>query len=747
MSDMIPYRDFIESDKRDNFWKPRIFEVEKKKKTLYFCDDIICFDIETCNFFADPETGAVYSINDIFEQAGYMPKRIEALFDKYLPGCLPYIWQCSVNDWVCYGREIDDFKEFVSYIKEKVHGAETHIWVHNLSFEYSAVLRELFHFSKKFFTEARKPLKVCDGNITYRCSYRLTMLGLEKWGKQIGVQKAAGDLNYHALYTPLTPIEQDEKVMNYCEMDLRVMIAGLRNYLKEYTHIKDIPLTQTGEIRRDLRELNASVRGCNRRIAKRQPKSPEDWKVMHATYNGGLVLCNPANADIMLQCYDPNAPGYINVGTEENPIAQRSVDRKSAYPASMFEPFPNSEFMVTKSKPCWGVNYYEDDGLHHICLVEFVNMRAKYGITPLSTSKRIMCKGVEYNDWAPARNDKERRLGVRVNNGKVWKAERFACYLTEKDFEYINMMYDFDDVIIHSHRVATSGWLDKHVLEYMLKLYEQKTLLRNDPDVTYYNRQKGRLNGISGMAGTALIRDDIIEQEDYSFKPEFKDDKAIQKELDRLQQFPESNVIQYSAGIYITSHQRNSLMKMCMLLGPEKCNYFDTDSDKGSFTEADMKRVYEWNEKYIEWMKWRCAEQNLDYNMTCPKDTDGVPQYLGIYENDANYYTIKYEGAKKYAYQLYKGDKTHITVAGVPKAAAICLKTPDDLREGMEFDFFNSHKNMAIYLDGDNPQVTMPDGYKVHNKCGVMIRPTSYKLTLEEEYKQLLKLYISQKQH
>ena len=71
----------------------------------------------------------------------------------------------------------------------------------------------------------------------------------------------------------------------------------------------------------------------------------------------------------------------------------------------------------------------------------------------------------------------------------------------------------------------------------------------------------------------------------------------------------------------------------------------------------------------------------------------------------------------------------------------------DDLREGLVFDFFNSHKNMAIYLDGNNPQVTMPDGYKVHNKCGVVIRPTSYKLTLEEEYRQLLKLYISQKQH
>lgn len=746
MSNMIPWRDFVDSDRRDNFWRPACYEVRKKRKTLNFCDDIFCYDIETCNFFVDPKTGKVYSINDIFELCGYMPEKIEECFENFLPGCLPYIWQASVNDWVVYGREEEEFKMFVDYIADKLQGADAHFWVHNLSFEYGAVLRELFPFTKKFFTEARKPLKVCYNNITFRCSYRLTMLSLDKWGKQIGVPKLTGNLDYHGMFTPLTQIEKDDKIMDYCEHDLRVMIAGLKTYKKEYGHIKDIPLTQTGEIRRDLRQLNHEKR-CNYKIAKRQPKSAEDWKVLHQAYNGGLVLCNPEHADIMLQCHDKNAPGYINVGTEEEPIAQRSVDRKSAYPAAMFEPFPTSEFMKTESKPAWGPGKYEDDGCHHICLVEFKNLRTKYGITPLSTAKRIMCKGVQYNDFAPARNERERRQGVRVNNGKVFKADNFACYLTERDFEYINLMYDFDEIIIHSHRIATSGWLDAYVLDYMLTLYQQKTLLRNDPDVVFYNRQKQRLNGISGMAGTALIRDEIIETEDLKYKPIFKDNDAIQKELDRLQQFPETNVIQYSAGIYITSHQRNSLMKTALALGPEKCSYFDTDSCKGGFNEADMKIIEERNREYIEWMKWRCAEQKLDYEKTCPKDTEGNPQYLGIYENDGNYFEIKYLGSKRYAYRESATDRTHITIAGVPKGAAIALNSPDDLREGMVFDFFNSHKNMAVYLDGDNPQVTMPDGYRVHNKCGVVIRPTSYKLTLEEEYRQLLKLYISQKQH
>ena len=56
---MIPYRDFIRDDQMDNFWKPDIYRVKKKRKWLYFCDDIICFDIEVCNFFLNEQTGKV----------------------------------------------------------------------------------------------------------------------------------------------------------------------------------------------------------------------------------------------------------------------------------------------------------------------------------------------------------------------------------------------------------------------------------------------------------------------------------------------------------------------------------------------------------------------------------------------------------------------------------------------------------------------------------------------------------------
>ena len=155
---MIPYQDFIAADGKDNIWKPRIYSVKTKKKEKFYCDDIICFDIEVCNFYVDP-LGNVHSINDIFDLCSYKTDLIEECFTTWTAGCLPYIWQCSINDWVIYGRVLPDFMNLLKYIRKKVAGAETHIWIHNINYEYT-FLREFIPFTDKFFTEARKPLKL-----------------------------------------------------------------------------------------------------------------------------------------------------------------------------------------------------------------------------------------------------------------------------------------------------------------------------------------------------------------------------------------------------------------------------------------------------------------------------------------------------------------------------------------------------------------------------------------------------------
>lgn len=729
---MIPYNDFIKADKKDNIWKPNTYERKQKKETKVYCDDIICFDTESCNFFVSPE-GKVYSINDIFEMCNYDVPKIEECFQTFKAGALPYIWQCSINDWVLYGRELPDFKKLLKYITGKVDGAETHFWIHNISWEYQ-FLREILTFTDKFFTEARKPLNLKMDNIIFRCSYRLTNLSLAKWGEQIGVDKAVGDLDYHALYTPRSDL--GEKPMFYCEQDLRVMIAGIRNYKKLYKHIKDIPFTQTGMPRRDIKNLGRKTKGFTAKVAKMQPKTAEEWKVYHATYAGGLTLINPDHAGILFQCHTPDALGYINVSSDpDNPIAQRSVDRKSAYPAAMLEKYPCSEFFKTSSAPDW------EDGNHHLCLLEFRNLKARYDVTPWSASKRIMIQGAKYNPD-----------GLSKNNGKIIKCDRYAGYFLETDYKLLKMFYTWDECIVHSHRVALSDYMDKHVVEYMLKRYAAKTLRKTDPDPTMYNHEKATLNSIYGLMGTSLIHEDIIE-EGWEFHTRHKSDEEILADLKKLQDFDYNNVLPYIWGCYVTSHQRLALMTTLARIGVtpkdalDKLSYTDTDSGKGSYTDADMLLVDQINQQIIEWTEKRLKDQGIDPELARPKDKKGRPQYLGTWENDANYYEILYLRAKAYAYRLNANDITHITLAGVPKAAGSILQSPADLKEGLYFDIFQSRKNLCQYIDGDNPQVIMPDGYRVTNKCGCVIRPTSYTLKLDNEYRQLIKYYISQKHH
>lgn len=700
---MLHYKDYMGRD----LFRPSLSTIKKKK----LCDNIICFDIETCNYFLRGNT--VYSINDICRICENDVKKIDDFFDKSEPGSVCYIWQFCIDGTCIYGRDLKELMEILKYINDKVDGHEAHIWVHNLSFEYSFI-QEYLKFEGIFFTDARKPLYAKYKNLYFRCSYRLTNISLAKWGSNLGIPKKTGQLDYHALFTPLTPLSETE--LEYCEYDVIIMYFGIKQYREMYKHISYIPLTQTGIVRRDIKAENQKTRGFLSKVAKMQPRSPEEWKIQNKTYCGGLTLSNPRNTGIVLH----------GLG---------SIDKKSAYPFAMLEKYPCTAFEKSPAAPKW------EDGNHHICLVEFENLKARYDITPLSASKRIMMQGAVLGEGEGS--------GIAKNNGKVIRAKRFVIYLTEVDKKLIDMYYTYDNFpnpTIHSHYIALSDYMPEHVIKYMLKRFEQKTLLTGvDEEMRLIEKQK--LNSIYGMCGTALIHDTIEELENFKYEKTRLKDPEIQKELDKLHKNAFKNVLPYSWGIYVTAYQRYFLMEMAHKFDLNKICYFDTDSIKGFFDEADEAIIAAENERIKKWTKERLEAQNIPWEMSCPKNTKGSREYLGIWEHDASYYEIKFMGAKRYAYKYKPDDQVHITIAGVPKAAAHVLRSVDDLKEGLYFDIFNSRKNLLTYLDGNNPECTFPDGYRVTNTCGCNIRPTSYKLTLTGDYRELLKKYLAQKYH
>lgn len=709
---MITYEQYIKND----MFRPQLDIIKKKK----ICDNIICFDIETCNYFV--LNNQVYSINDIIRICSHDIKRIEHFFDTAEAGAVPYIWQFCIDGTCVFGREMSDVTKLLKYISKKTKGYETHIWIHNIAFEYTFI-QEYLHIEKEdiFFTDARKPLYFKYKNLYFRCSYRLTNISLAKWGSNLGIDKKVGQLDYYELYTPLSDL--DNNAIEYCEYDVIIMFFGIKKYLEQYKHICYIPLTQTGIVRKDIKAENQKVRGWCGKVAKMQPRTPEEWKIQNKTYSGGLTLSNPRNTGRVLH----------DIG---------SIDKKSAYPFAMLDKYPASAFEKSPAAPIW------NDGYHHICLVEFHNLKARYDITPLSASKRIMMQGAILGGSVPDQDG-----SISKNNGKIIFARVFCQYITEVDKRLIDMYYTYDDYpnpVIHSHYIALSDYMPPHVIRYMLKRFEQKTLLTGiDDEMRMIEKQK--LNSIYGMCGTALIHDTIEENELFKYDKTRLNDNQILAELQKYKNNVYKNVLPYSWGIYITAYQRYYLMEMAHKFNLDNICYFDTDSIKGIFTDQDEAIITAENERIKDWTRTRLEAQEIPYEMSCPKNPDGVREYLGIWEHDAHYENIKFMGAKRYAYQIRDKhgelSKVKITIAGVPKAAANVLSSVDDLREGLYFDIFNSRKNLLTYRDGDNPQITMPDGYQVKQRCACNIRPTSYKLTLTGDYRELIKKYLQQKYH
>ena len=697
---MIAFRDFLHDV------LPTLDFTTFERKGATYSDDIICFDIEVSSYFVD--NGNVKSLNDVLSVCD--PDKVEEIFDRSTCGALPYIWQFSFNDMVVYGRDLFDFRDFLKAFSDHAGDTQLFINAHNLAYEY-AFLREVFKddISDILLTEARKPLyfHVFD-NIEFRCSYRLTNLSLAKWGLSIGVEKKVGFLDYGELRTPRTKL--DEKSLEYCEYDLLVMLAGLRKYRDEYKHVKNIPLTQTGEVRRPIKRLNASEKGQTSLIMRCMPQTPADISYQSQTFQGGLTLSNVEMTNRVLH-------------------GMRSKDIASAYPAQIFlQKYPACAFC---SAPFDAENL--NDGNHHIMLVTFYNILAKYPICTLSYSRRISATGAVCDG---DNNDE-------INNGKLLSAKTFSVYITEVDYKAICLMYEFDHMEVHEHYVATSDYIPKNIIEFMLQLYANKCLLKHsDPDL--YMKSKQMLNSVYGMFATMPYHSEFYE---IDYKPEKRTLSLsdIQKELDKYREKPYKNVTPYSWGIYVTSYQRarvvDAIAYYCKRGESHKVCYIDTDCLKGFFDENE--EYFELQNKVVKSKLLDiCKERGIDPALVNPVDDEGVKHLLGAWENDGYYHEFKTEGAKRYAYKETPDDKIHITIAGVPKVAGSVLKSVDELREGLKFDIYNSHKNLTTYLDGDNPLVTMPDGYKVKNVCGINIRPTSYNLTFTSDYRELLRRYM-----
>lgn len=660
---------------------------KKKNRADIVNDDIMCFDIET-------SSGFLHKDSETLEP--YLGKS-----KKYYEDCkkfsICYVWQFSVNDNVFWGRTLEDFKDFLQEL-EYYEPHKKIVYIHNFSFEFQFLINVL-QFDYVFARQARKPLFAEWSTYQFRCSYFLTNMSLAVWADQrkLRVKKLVGNLDYTVLRTPKTVLT--DKELAYCFNDILVMYFGLLQYKEKYGHIIDIPFTQTGEVRKEVIDrMNVSSEyKYRKRCIKLIPETIEDYKLLCDCFMGGYTHSNAVHTNIVLD----------NV---------RSKDISSSYPIVMcLEKYPMTYFEETV--PC--DDYFNNDDYSYIIMFDVEHLHSKRWNTWLSFSK---CSKIK---------------GYSLDNGRVLKADYVQLSLTNIDYEMFKLCYDFDNLNIIDFRISSNDYLSPTFVKYILELYGNKTTLKGiEEKEPLYMKSKQYINSMYGMMVTKNITD-TIEFEEDRWKKELLNENSFYTKIASEKKKLSKTFGAFQFGVWVTAYARRNLWQGILALDYNVA-YCDTDSIK--FIDCDSNFFNEYNKRIEERENERADMLGIPREKFCPKDRNGVPHRLGIFEDDGQYKKFKTLGAKKYCY-VDNDDKLHMTVSGVRKSAVSQLHDIEDFKDGTVFDVEHAQKLIMTYVD-DMPPIVWNKGqydeFYSNYQYGICAQPTTYSLGITDDYESIL---------
>ena len=634
-----------------------------------------------------------------------------------------YIWQLAINGRVIVGREWSEFIEVMDRITQRLELAKYTriiIYVHNLAFEFQYI-RYMFKWHKVFAIDKRKPVyAITESGIEFRCSYILTNYSLEKLGDQLTkykVSKLVGDLDYTLARHPKTPLTTQE--LQYCINDVLVVSAYIKEQIEKERYIHKIPLTCTGYCRRFVRKncLYGTVfklwrkqfRDYHNFIKGLQIRSIDEYKQLKRAFQGGFTHAGAFWSNLIISNVD-------------------HVDFTSSYPYVLLsEKFPMTTFMdvdASKISKAEFENYLK-------CYACLFDCRI-YGLRPK----------VEFENYIPVYKC-FLKVGVIENNGRVYSADMIATTLTEVDISIINACYTFDRIEVFNMKVAEKGYLPIEIIKSIIKLYSDKTTLKDvEGKENEYIVSKGLLNSVFGMMVTDIVRDDIIYIQDWSSE---KADE--QKQIDKYNK-SRRRFLYYPWGVWCTAYARRNLWYGIMECAGDYI-YSDTDSIFFVNVEAHKDFIARYNALCETKLRHMCEHYGLDYDTDLvPKTVEGVPKPLGVFDWEKHIDKFKTLGAKRYM-TLIKGDLS-ITVSGVNKKCAVpwLLEKcgPDGAFEAFEEGLIvpedATGKLTHYYIDKPyEGTITDYKGQAYYYKAlsGVYLEKTTYQFDISTEYINFLK--------
>lgn len=698
---MIYWKEY-DYNRISNYIKEDGLHIKKNgKESISYSNTIFTFDCETTSYFITPEN-EIMVFNNLYDNDFYR---------SCIKRGLMYIWMVGINEDVVYGRTYQEYREFEKKVKEITGNIRRIYYIHNLAFDFNFILNAFQDTGWEVFARDRHKVIYAINNaydIELRCSYMLTGKSLDDFCKdyQLPVRKKVGELDYNVMRTPITELTEQE--LEYCEYDIKCLYEIIKYFKNKYKTIHNIPLTKTGIVRKPITHEFFKNKKYHDTIKQMSPKSFDELKIITDAYYGGYTHSN-----------------YLNTNQILEDIL--SYDITSSYPYEC----------TTKKFP---VTYFEeiDDNIEdinrefyaYIVDITFYDIESK-------TSNRFLPMGKHiYRD--PITDESCPARGVEIDNNKVIKAKEIRYRLTDIDYDIVKETYNIKDYKINHLYIAGKDYLPYYFIQYILKLYKEKTQYKGIEDkVGLYQDAKTGVNAIYGMFVTKDIQDDVIcNNLDYElWKVIPKTRQEITDEL--IAQRPKNTL--YSWGVWVAAYGRKHLWNIINKLG-DNVVYCDTDSVKFKRLEGFEKIFEEDNKEVIKYEEAVCKRfksKGLTMDDYKPKDIHGKEHQLGLFDKEKTYKRFKTIGAKKYAYE-YEDGKVHITVAGInKKKGAEALKCLEDFEIGKFFDYDDCGK-LEVYYFEDQLNTVMPDGYVDDTKYGVCLKPTTYTLDITADYSEIL---------
>lgn len=625
-----------------------------------------------------------------------------------------YIWMLSVNDIVYYGRTWDELKEFLKILDDYIP-YKKFLFIHNLAFEFQ-YLKSQFNMCDVVARKSRKVMKCNfeDYNIECRCTYLMTNLALKRLPSlyNLPVEKLVGELDYTLIRHNKTPLTEQE--LKYCENDCLVVYYYIRYELETYEELNKIPITSTGHVRKELKNIVLNDFKYRRIVSKAINTNPHIYNLLQQAFMGGYTHANWIYADEIIEEVD-------------------SWDFTSSYPYVLVSyKYPSSEF-----KRCYIKKREEmSKRFCYLLVVKFKNIKCKYFNNFISQSK---CREIK---------------GGRYDNGRIISADELEITLTDIDFYFILDSYKCDYEIIEIY-YANYNFLPKQFINFVLDKYVIKTEYKDvDGKEIEYNREKAKFNALYGMSVTNTIRDEVI----YDNIDGWSERKLTNEEIEEaLYSEKKQSFLSFAYGVWVTAYARNNLLRNVIKLD-EYVVYCDTDSIKvkNGYNKSIIDDYNVYVNKRIDYVS---KTLDIDKKRYAPLDVKGISHMLGVFDKDAHYEKFITQGAKKYAYEYIKNENKiksddnvisikdgeariiGITVSGVPKRGAKALKKLEDFKDDFVFDYNNTNKNLLIYCE-DMKEFNLVDyngiENKVNDKSGCCVVPTTYVLGKALEYANLI---------